>query len=99
MDHAIIVLTVMPAVAVGCYLVLSMKADRRREWLIRDWARDKGYAVISLTRQATYLGWSARMLGPLGSSWTAKLQDEQGGQFSVAITFKRGGKMDVEKSW
>ena len=90
--------------------ILRIIFKRKDSIRIRDWARDNGYAVVSLQYHYLVLHALVRyLLGvvwlcpfPTSGAWYIKIQDEQGGQRQGYIHFGSmwvdipGGEMKFE---
>jgi len=99
--YSTILLLAVLILIIAYTIVSSITTRRRREIQIRDWALEKGCAVIRLTSQASSYEpalWERRGLFALlsGKRWIAELQDEEGGVFTAKIIFK-GGRMEVSR--
>jgi hypothetical protein len=78
-------------------VVLGVRNNRQREMRIRDWAREKGYAILRIEHQGRIFMdlaplWFLR--GP--HEYRVQIQDDQGGQTTVTIFIKSvSGPLDV----
>lgn len=88
--------------AVGFYRAIAV--PRRQEAIVWDWARQNGYAILSIKYKGCifdyvllfFLGWIglAFRFGP--HEFRLLIQDDQGGQTSVTVYVSKAGKpLDV----
>jgi len=92
------------AVAVG--IVRAILLPKRYEIRVRDWARENGYAILSIKRQGGlfdyvsmfFFGWLGLIFrfGPYG--FRLLIQDDQGGQTNVTIFVSKPGE-PVDVRW
>ena len=80
--------------------MLSVRATRRYEARIRDWARQNGYAILKIN-YVRRLPWESDIsflpsVFAGGHPFRVGIQDDHGGQTTVTIWFKRpNGPMEV----
>jgi len=88
------------AAVLGALVVLGVRATRRYEERIRDWARENGYAILDIKYQRLLpWDWDIPFMPSYfagGHPFRVGIQDDQGGQTTVTIWFKRlNGPMEV----
>lgn len=91
-------------------IVRGFVVGRRAEERVRGWARENGYAIVTIERKVSvsdyalyiFFGWLGIFLGPVmnigTSDFRVLIQDEQGGQRHVLVSVSKPGK-PVEVQW
>lgn len=93
---AAIAVSLAPFALITVWLVHRRRACHRR---IREWAQEKGYAILDIRNGGrSFVELAAAQLGVLTrSSYRVLIQDDQGGQTTVSIYFgwRVRSRMDV----
>ena len=95
-SEAITLAVLLGAVAMPIRAVRRRRRDERR---IRDWAREKGYAIMNIRYGGHVFGAFARIGLPGGPRhWRVQIQDDQGGQTTVSI-YMRSPDAPLDIRW
>jgi len=97
MDMTGIVILLGMAGAVVLWFLYCARAFRRREWRIREWARENGYAVLDIrSDDGDDLEVLRRSFPAPTRHFRVRIQDDQGGLATVTIFLaKPSGPIDV----
>lgn len=102
----LVVGSILFLVAVVVGIVQAILLPRRYEIRVRDWARENGYAILTIKRQGRFFdyvflflfGWLGLIIGLGPYGFRLLIQDDQGGQTNVTVFVSKPGE-PVDVRW